>query len=106
MGPLAERVGGADEAVGYLSLLAALYFLRMTRPAGWRRVEEYPTSGEGLRSSGALLRLIGSEADAALYTSGSLPDMQEACPASSPGGSRTSWRSSDWWPASALTPSN
>ncbi|MCQ0001386.1 type I restriction-modification system subunit M/S [Streptomyces sudanensis] len=78
MGPLAERVGGADEAVGYLSLLAALYFLRMTRPAGWRRVEEYPTSGEGLRSSGALLRLIGSEADAALYTSGSLPDMQEA----------------------------
>lgn len=37
MGLLAERVGGADMPIGYVNLLAALYFLRMTRPEGRQR---------------------------------------------------------------------
>ncbi|WP_307170610.1 type I restriction-modification system subunit M/S [Streptomyces sp. B3I7] len=78
MGPLAERVGGADMPIGYVNLLAALYFLRMLRPEGWHRVTAYPTSGDGPRSSGALLRLIGSEADVALRHVGSLPETRDA----------------------------
>lgn len=78
MGPLAERVGGADMPIGYVNLLAALYFLRMSRPEGWQRVTAYPTFGDGSRSGGALLRLIGSEADAALRDVGSLPETRDA----------------------------
>ncbi|SDD76712.1 type I restriction enzyme M protein [Streptomyces prasinopilosus] len=78
MGPLAERVGGADLPIGYVNLLAALYFLRMMRPEGWQRVKAYPTSGDGPRISGALLRLIGSEADVALREVGALPDTRDA----------------------------
>jgi type I restriction enzyme M protein len=78
MGSLAERVGGADLPIGYVNLLAALYFLRMLRPDGWKRVKAYPASGDGPRSSGALLRLIGSEVDAALRDVGALPDTRDA----------------------------
>ncbi|MEU6530781.1 N-6 DNA methylase [Streptomyces sp. NPDC046928] len=78
MGSLAERVGGADLPIGYVNLLAALYFVRMTRPEGWRRVEAYPTHGDGPRSSGALLAIIGSEADVALRDVGALPETRDA----------------------------
>ncbi|WP_121702564.1 N-6 DNA methylase [Streptomyces sp. E5N298] len=74
----AERVGGADMPIGYVNLLAALYFLRMMRPEGWQRVKAYSTSGNGPRSSSALLRLIGSEADTALRDVGSLPETRDA----------------------------
>ncbi|MFC9926939.1 N-6 DNA methylase [Streptomyces sp. NPDC127190] len=78
MGPLAERVGGADQAVTYLSLLAALLFLRETSPGCWQKVQAYVMTGAEPRSSIALLKLVGSETDAVLRGMGSLPEMQNA----------------------------
>ncbi|MFC8898811.1 N-6 DNA methylase [Streptomyces cinereoruber] len=78
MGPLAESVGGADREVGYLSLLAALHFLRMTEPDAWREVTQYAASGDGARSGSALLRLVGLRTDRALQSAGILPGMQDA----------------------------
>ncbi|CAM5314200.1 type I restriction-modification system subunit M/S [Streptomyces fumanus] len=78
MGPLAERVGGADRAVAYLSLLSALLFLKETRPGCWQKVQAYVMTGAEPRSSTALLKLVGAETDSVLLAMGSLPEMQDA----------------------------
>ncbi|MER7911853.1 N-6 DNA methylase [Streptomyces sp. NPDC096068] len=78
MGPLTESVGGAGREVGYLSLLAALHFLRVTEADAWREVTRCADSGDGARSGSALLRLVGLRTDSALRSAGILSGMQDA----------------------------
>ncbi|MBQ1092224.1 N-6 DNA methylase [Streptomyces sp. B93] len=74
---MAERVRGANQTVTYLSLLAALLFLRETRPGCWQKVQAYVMASPEPQSSISLLKLVGSETDAALRRMGSLPEMQD-----------------------------